>query len=769
MVNRRFIAIFVVAVTATAGLAVLPANPAAGTSHVRYIDVPAGVYFSEPIETLAESGVFDGTDCGHHRFCPNDGLLRWQVAVWLVRLLDGDDPTALATGRFRDVPSSVWYAPHVERLFEIGVTTGCGDNDFCPQGTVTRAQMATFLDRALGLPESQQNRFADVPSGVWYTKPVAALAASGITTGCDSSLFCPNDTTTKGQMATFLRRAQRAGFLSSNTTVDPPDTTVDSCEWVDVVDATTAAVWQVHAGNSIGTAFYIGDDEWLTAAHVVEGVASVTLANEGKTLEAEILGGDLSKDIAVLSASGAGITPLAFAADGAVKRGQDLWAVGYPLVVARQSSVTKGAFTRTTHDSELGDLIITDTAVNGGNSGGPLVDECGDVVGMIISKLVHEAIDGIAFAIASGTLREHYQNLRDGGSESIAPVAKRYENCYNDGTSEWSSVCSDAPEGWWFVAESHPDGQTLAWASVDASWWLKSNVVCDETPCGSAPQLQLWCYNYETDHGSATVDAYWGDGITVGSVGDEHTVVYSLHAQNRESDAWTVFANDEDASFVGDDVAERIMSDIRSGQSILNTSATEAAWAIDVWVNNTDGDRVLFARFPLDGADRAFGFLEQQCESFTIQPTTPTREEYEYPYEPGRWGTGGHLYDDGSYATVAFVNTPDRKARLSVVCLERTDGSRRFTVGMQETSVPDAALVNVPQWFTSPYALDHAATFIVSFADDFARRLQASPNYLTVNWHYSWDTTLTSPAATATFSLTGFARDAEPVLARCGY
>ena len=94
------------------------------------------------------------------------------------------------------------------------VTAGCADGTvlrFCPDGTVTRDQMAVFLSRAYELPEGPDPGFSDVPDGAWYAADVARLAAAGITAGCadgDVLWFCPDRDTTRAQMATFLYRAE---------------------------------------------------------------------------------------------------------------------------------------------------------------------------------------------------------------------------------------------------------------------------------------------------------------------------------------------------------------------------------------------------------------------------------------------------------------------------------------------------------------------------------------------------------------------------------
>ena len=97
-------------------------------------------------------GLFEGTGCGQG-LCPGEPLRRWEMAVWLVRVLDQANPDPQADTRFDDVDNSQWWAPYTNRLADLGVTTGCATDPlrFCPDRPVTRAQMATFLVRAFAL------------------------------------------------------------------------------------------------------------------------------------------------------------------------------------------------------------------------------------------------------------------------------------------------------------------------------------------------------------------------------------------------------------------------------------------------------------------------------------------------------------------------------------------------------------------------------------------------------------------------------------------
>ena len=170
--------------------------------------MPADAYYSEAVRRLAADGVFEGTECDEG-FCPADAIDRATMAVWTVRVVDEADPAPVSSTRFADVDATHAHAAFMERLAALGVTQGCGDGtNFCPDSAVTRAEMAVFLSRAFDLAEGPDPGFGDVPADAWYATDVAKLAASGITTGCgDGTNFCPDQDTTRAQMASFLARA----------------------------------------------------------------------------------------------------------------------------------------------------------------------------------------------------------------------------------------------------------------------------------------------------------------------------------------------------------------------------------------------------------------------------------------------------------------------------------------------------------------------------------------------------------------------------------
>ncbi|HEY7583784.1 MAG TPA: S-layer homology domain-containing protein [Acidimicrobiia bacterium] len=151
------------------------------------------------INGIAEVGITQG--CGGTNFCPRGGVTRAEMASFLVRAME---LTPQTTGPFADIATNI-HAPNINALAAAGITTGCSASAYCPDQVVSREQMATFLTRAVDLTPTQHN-FADVGTGT-HAQDIGAIAAAGITTGCGPGLFCPFDWVTREQMGSFLARA----------------------------------------------------------------------------------------------------------------------------------------------------------------------------------------------------------------------------------------------------------------------------------------------------------------------------------------------------------------------------------------------------------------------------------------------------------------------------------------------------------------------------------------------------------------------------------
>ena len=156
-------------------------------------------------------------------------------------------------------------------------------------------------------------------------------------------------------------------------------------------------MWQVGGlGGGLGTAFYIGDGEWLTAAHVVGDATTAVLYNGFKDLPVTVVGVDVARDIALLVGSGADVPPLELG-DSLARPGDPGYVVGFPLYDELSASISRGIVSRLEQDRILGTVVVTDAATNPGNSGGPLVDDCGRVVGMMVRKYVDVTVEGLGY------------------------------------------------------------------------------------------------------------------------------------------------------------------------------------------------------------------------------------------------------------------------------------------------------------------------------------------------------------------------------------
>lgn len=155
------------------------------------------------ITAAYERGLIDACQPASRRFCPGRNASRATVARTVARMLELE-PSAVS--HFADVTAP----SHADALAEAGVVKGCAPDRFCPHRAVSRAELASLLVR--GLPQLEPvpgRRFDDLaPAGV-HTTAINGLASAGITTGCTPTRFCPARKVTRAQLASFVLRALR--------------------------------------------------------------------------------------------------------------------------------------------------------------------------------------------------------------------------------------------------------------------------------------------------------------------------------------------------------------------------------------------------------------------------------------------------------------------------------------------------------------------------------------------------------------------------------
>lgn len=176
-----------------------------------------------------------------------------------------------------------------------------------------------------------------------------------------------------------------------------------------------------------GSGVIISPDGYiLTNNHVVADAIEVEVTVPGKVepYKAEIIGQDPLTDLAVIKISGKNLPTIPFGNASALRPGNLVIALGYPLALEHGASVTLGVVSNTERsftldESAYYDVIQTDAAINPGNSGGPLIDLNGQIVG--INSVMAGMAQNIGFAISANTAQPVYEALVGPGHRVIRP------------------------------------------------------------------------------------------------------------------------------------------------------------------------------------------------------------------------------------------------------------------------------------------------------------------------------------------------------------
>ena len=237
--------------------------------------------------------------------------------------------------------------------------------------------------------------------------------------------------------------AQGASVLSQSSSLAPLISGTGSVVGVvqkvlpAVVNVTSDIVQQGQQGKGVGTGFVVRSDGVIvTNCHVVEGATKITVFTSAKTpkqYDARVIGGDCLHDLAVLKIGATGLATVGLGDSGALQLGQNVVALGYALALDGGPSVTSGIVssldrtiqvqdpsctTCTNGTRTYTDIIQTDAAINHGNSGGPLVNMAGQVVG--INSAGDDQAQNIGFAIAIDSAKD---TIAKAEANPLAPSA----------------------------------------------------------------------------------------------------------------------------------------------------------------------------------------------------------------------------------------------------------------------------------------------------------------------------------------------------------
>ena len=214
-------------------------------------------------------------------------------------------------------------------------------------------------------------------------------------------------------------------IVSNNEIMDAYSKTVTNV--VDKVSSSVVQIKIVDKSKSVkpngfkgGSGFVISPDGYIvTNSHVIDNHKNLKVVLEdGRELEAEIIGNDPFTDVAVLKIEGEDFSYAKFGDSSVLKQGQLVIAIGNPF--GFQCTITAGVVSalgrslRTKSGRLIENVIQTDAALNPGNSGGPLVNSNGEVVG--INTAIIKSAQGICFSVASKTAIEIVRDLVEKGS-----------------------------------------------------------------------------------------------------------------------------------------------------------------------------------------------------------------------------------------------------------------------------------------------------------------------------------------------------------------
>ena len=184
--------------------------------------------------------------------------------------------------------------------------------------------------------------------------------------------------------------------------------------------------WQQYTGTTSGSGFILSEDGYIvTNYHIIGGANAIKVTlNNGQEYDATLIGGEETNDVAVLKIDVSGLTPVVLGDSDAINVGEDVYAIGNPLgeltftftggyVSAKDRSVTMS-------DGTVMNMLQTDTAINSGNSGGPLFNEYGQVIGIVSAKLSSSSsseasVEGLGFAIPINDVRDMITSIIENG------------------------------------------------------------------------------------------------------------------------------------------------------------------------------------------------------------------------------------------------------------------------------------------------------------------------------------------------------------------
>ena len=264
------------------------------------------------------------------------------------------------------------------------------------------------------------------------------------------------------------------------------------------IDSVVSISCQTGGSSSSGTGVVLSENGYIvTNSHVVKDAKNILVQlGDSRKLQAVIVGEDTTSDLAVLQVEAEDLTPAVFGDSDALRVGDSVCAIGDPLGVELRGTMTNGIVSAINRDITTGGrtmtLIQTNAALNSGNSGGPLINCFGQVIGINTMKMGDSlsvaGVEGLGFAIPSTTMKSIVDQLISQGYVSGRP----YLGIQGESVSELYQYFYHLPQGLFLTqVDSGSDAEAKGLCQGDILMSL------DGVSVTSYQDLTTILYNYE--------------------------------------------------------------------------------------------------------------------------------------------------------------------------------------------------------------------------------------------------------------------------------
>lgn len=172
----------------------------------RFSDVDPFHWAFREIDAVGAAGISSG--CGNHNYCPGNLASRKEVSVFIIAGM-GESGSGVRFNQYFDDIANDGYAPFINRMKELGITSGCAVRRFCPDSPATRKEVAVFVISAMGERPSLApfNAYFDDIANDGFAHSINRVFELRITAGCATRRYCPSTAVDRASMAVFAAEA----------------------------------------------------------------------------------------------------------------------------------------------------------------------------------------------------------------------------------------------------------------------------------------------------------------------------------------------------------------------------------------------------------------------------------------------------------------------------------------------------------------------------------------------------------------------------------